>query len=74
LAFPNGKGHESIEKTAKKLGYQYFLKTEDRINVIEVENPTSFYRINICQGSYEENLAQLFGVYQIVRKAKDIFR
>ena len=74
LAFPNGKGNRSIEKTARRLGYQHFLKTEDRMNVIEVENPTSFYRINICQRSYEENLAQLFGIYQIVRKAKDIFR
>ena len=74
LAFPNGKVNDSVEKTARRLGYQYFLKTEDRINVIEFGNPTSFYRINICQGSYEENLAQLFGIYQIVRKAKDIFR
>jgi len=74
LAFPNGQGSESVEKTARKLGYQYFLKTEDRSNRVEVENPTSFYRINICQGSYEENLAQLFGFYQIVRKTKDIFR
>ena len=74
LAFPNGKGDGSIEKTARRLGYQYFLKTEDRMNVIEVENPTSFYRINICQGSYEENLAQLFGIYQKIRKAKYIFR
>jgi len=74
LAFPNGRGNGLIEKTAIRLGYQYFLKTEDRSNVIEVGNPSSFYRINICQGSYEENLAQLFGIYQIVRKAKDIFR
>ena len=74
LAFPNGRGNESIEKTASKLGYKYFLKTEDRINVMEFGNPTSFYRINICQGSYEENLAQLFGIYQKLRKAKNIFR
>ena len=74
LAFPNGKRNTSIEKTARRLGYQHFLKTEDKINVIETGNPSSFYRINICQGSYEENLAQLFGIYQIVRKAKDIFR
>ena len=66
LAFPNGKWNRSIEKRARRLGYQYFLKTEDRCNVIEIENPASFYRINICQGSYEENLAQLFGIYQIV--------
>ena len=71
LAFPNGKTNESVEKTARRLGYQYFLKTQDRINVINSGNPTSFYRINICQGSYEENLAQLFGVYQIVRKTKE---
>ena len=74
LAFPNGKSNGSIEKTARRLGYQHLLKTEDKINVIEIGNPTSFYRTNICQGSYEENLAQLFGIYQIVRKAKDIFR
>ena len=74
LAFPNGQANELVEKTARRLGYQYFLKTEDRINVIEFGNPASFYRINICQRSYEENLAQLFGVYQRVRKAKDIFR
>jgi len=74
LAFPNGRGNESIEKTASSLGYKYFLKTEDRANVMEFGNPTSFYRINICQGSYEENLAQLFGIYQKLRKAKDIFR
>ena len=74
LAFPNGKGNGSIGETARRLGYQHFLKTEDKLNVIEVGNPTSFYRINICQGSYEENLAQLFGIYQIVRKAKGIFR
>ena len=74
LAFPNGKGNRSIEKTARELGYQHFLKTKDRFNSIEAETVSSFYRINICQRSYEENLAQLFGVYQIVRKAKDIFR
>ena len=74
LAFPNGKRNESIEKTARRLGYQYFLKSEDRFNVIEIGNPPSFYRINICQRSYEENLAQLFGIYQVVRKAKYIFR
>lgn len=74
LAFPNGKQNGSIEKTARRCGYKYFLKTEDMKNVIEVANQTSFYRINICQGSYEENLAQLFGIFQIVRKAKDIFR
>ena len=42
--------------------------------MIKVGNPTSFYHINICQGSYEENLAQLFGIYQVVRKAKYMFR
>ncbi len=68
IAYPNGLYNEKIEEIATKIGYKYLLKTEDKINIIDKNNiNSSFYRINMYHQTFEECIANMFGVHKLLR-------
>ncbi len=68
FAFPNGLGNEEIEKSGIKIGYKYFLYTEDKPNNVSKLPLKKIYRINQYHQSFTESLASTFGVHTLLRK------
>jgi peptidoglycan/xylan/chitin deacetylase (PgdA/CDA1 family) len=69
LAYPNGVFSEEVMERGKKLGYKFFLKTEDKINRINREDlETSFFRVNQYHKSASEALAHIYGITNFIGK------
>ena len=69
LAYPNGVFSEEVMERGKKLGYKFFLKTEEKINRINREDlETSFFRVNQYHKSASEALAHIYGITNFLRK------
>ncbi len=69
IAYPNGLYNEKVEKIATKIGYKYFLRTDDKINIINKNNLNNyFYRINMYHRTFEECIANMFGFHKMIKK------
>ena len=68
LAYPNGLYNADVENQSIQVGYEFFLKTEDKVNYIRTTNTRSYYRINQYHQSIGECLANIYGIHEKIRK------
>ena len=74
LAYPNGMVNPAVAAAASRAGYKYLLETGDTANSISQTPMPAFSRINMYQRTTEESLAQLFGIYQAIRRLREALR
>ncbi len=74
LAYPNGMVNPAVAAAASRAGYRYLLETGDTANSISQIPMPAFSRINMYPRTTEESLAQLFGVYQAIRRLREALR
>ncbi len=71
LAYPNGQFNSNIENLALKSGFNYLLKTEDKINTIDNPETDTFFRINQYFSSTEESIASMYGFHSLVNSLRN---
>jgi peptidoglycan/xylan/chitin deacetylase (PgdA/CDA1 family) len=70
IAYPNGASTTKIDQLASDLGYQFLLKTEDKMTHIDKNfnfKTASFFRINQYHQHTELALAHTFGIIQKIK-------
>jgi peptidoglycan/xylan/chitin deacetylase (PgdA/CDA1 family) len=72
IAYPNGLANTNIDAISRKLNYEYFLYTKDLANNMKSFDKEKIYRINMYHQSFEESLANIFGVHRRMHSFKKL--
>ena len=70
IAFPNGRTNNEINQITTSLGFKTLLLTEgerDSFNVID-DQKNQFFRLNMYHQSFNESLAYVFGMHNLLKK------